>query len=274
VLDAEVVRAQPKVLDERAGRGASREALRRHLSTAPPGYLRGAARNPAAGVGEVLLLLRNPEAPAPLLFEIGKDGRWTRYYRVQRALAMHPRTPPVLGRGLVRHLFWKELVELSVAPHANPVVRRLADRYLVDRLAGMGLGERVALARRAGRGLIGLLCGSDQVAVLRGLLGNPRMVEADAVRIASSAEAPRDFLAFLAEHPRWGRRRDVLRSLVRNERTPIPVALRIVWQLCVPDLRAVCDERDLPAIVRVGAQRRLRRSQSARTVVRSGRGDA
>ena len=141
-------------LDEDAGRLAPREQLRRHLTTAPPAFLRGAYRNSAVGVGELLLLLRNREVPAPLLLEIGNQRQWTRYYRVQRALALHPRTPPVLGRSLVGHLFWNELVELSTAPHVNPAVRRLADRSLVERFAGMGLGERTALARRAGRGVI------------------------------------------------------------------------------------------------------------------------
>jgi hypothetical protein len=246
-----------RTLDEPAGRKAPIEALRRHLATAPPAYLQGAARNAALGVGELLLLLRNREAPAPLLQAIGRDRGWAGSYRVKRALALHPRTPLVLGRDLVRHLFWKELVELSVAPHVNPAVRRLAERYLKERLDAMALGERIALARRASRGLIGSLCGCDEEPVLRALLGNPCLVEADAVMVASSDEAPRALLAHLAEHPKWGMRRDVFLALARNERTPVPAALRILHRLGTRELRELCREPALPAIVRIGAERRL-----------------
>jgi hypothetical protein len=226
------------------------------------------------GVGELLLLLRNREAPAPLLLEIGRDRDRTRYYRVQRALALHARTPAVLGRELVRRLFWKELVELSVAPHVNPTVRRLAEKRLEERYEGMALGERIALARRAGRGLIGFLCASDDGAMLRVLLTNPRLVEADAVRIASSAAAPGELLEHLAGHPRWGVRRDVRLALARNECTPIPVALRIVLRLGSPDLRTLSREPRLPEIVRVGARRELRDRELRRAARNPGQNDA
>jgi hypothetical protein len=251
--------AQPATLDADAGRRAPVEALRRRLATAPAAYLRGAARNPALGVGELLLLLRNREAPAPLLQEIGRDRTWAGSHRVKRALALHPRTPMVLGRNLVRHLFWKDLVEVSVAPHVNPAVRRLAERYLKERLDAMASGERIALARRASRGLIGSLCASVEEPVLRALLGNPFLVEADAIAVASSDEAPRAVLAHLAEHPKWGMRRDVALALVRNGHTPIPAALRILHRLGRRELRELCREPGLPDIVRIGAERRLTR---------------
>jgi hypothetical protein len=244
-------------LDERAGREASLAALRRHLAAAPPAYLEGAVRNPALGTGEMLLLLRNRGAPGRLLQSVGRDRRWTRSYRIRRALALHPRTSLALARDLVRHLFWKELVEVSVAPHVHPVARRLAETCLANQLESMALGERIALARRASRGLIGLLCRSDEEPVLRALLANPHLVEADAVLVASSAGAPPDLLAHLAEHPGWGRRRAVCLALDRNERTPIPAALRALSRLGARDLLDLCRAPDIPEIVRVGARRRL-----------------
>jgi hypothetical protein len=254
-----------RALDESAGRRAPVEELRRHVATAPPAYLRGAAQNAALGVGELLLLLRNRDAPAPLLQAIARNRTWAGSHRVKRAVALHPRTPAVLGRNLVRHLFWKELVEVSVAPHVNPAVRRLAERYLEEKLESMAVGERIALARRASRGLIGSLSRSGEEPVLRALLGNPFMVEADAVAVASSDEAPPALLAHLGEHPKWGMRRDVSLALARNGRTPIPAALRIVHRLGARELRELCREPGLPGIVRIGAERRLaRESPSSR----------
>jgi hypothetical protein len=227
--------------------------------TAPPAYLDGAVGNPALGTAEMLLLLRNRGARARLLQSIGRDLKWMRSYRIKRALALHPRTPLALARDLVRHLFWKELVEVSVAPHVHPAARRLADKYLGDQLDSMALGERIALARRAGRGVIGLLCHSGEARMLRALLANPHLNEADAVLVASSTEAPRDLLTHVGEHPKWGRRRAVCLALGRNERTPIPTALRAVSRLGSRDLLELSREPDVPEIVRVGAHRRLSR---------------
>ena len=145
-------------------------------------------------------------------------------------------------------------------------MRRLADRSLVQRCEGMGLGERTALARRAGRGVIDALCKSDETPVLRVLLTHPRLIESDAVKIAASAVAPPDLLSHLAQHPRWGTRRDVRLALVSNDRTPIRVALRIVRRLASPDLRGLSRQPRLPRIVRMAVLRRLQRRETSRAV--------
>jgi hypothetical protein len=177
---------------------------------------------------------------------------------------MHPRTPLTLGRDLVPRLFWRDLQEVSLAPHAQPVLRRAAERRLGDRVESMALGERIALARRAGRALIDTLCGSDEEPVLRALLGNPRMIEAEAVRIASSEAAPSALLGHLARHHRWGRRREIRLALARNARTPVAAALAILQDSATADLRRLCDDAALPRIVRVAAERELEARADAR----------
>ena len=139
----------------------------------------------------------------------------------------------------------------------KPLVRRLADKHLERRLEGMELGQRVALARRSGRGLIPGLCRSREEPVLRSLLGNSLLVEADAVKVASSDVAPRPLLDHLSRHPRWGIRRDVRLALVCNKRTPVAAALHIVQRLSRWDLRRLCRQPGVPGIVRIAAERRL-----------------
>jgi hypothetical protein len=255
-VDAADNKGQP-VLDEPAGREDDLGTLRRRLTTAPAAYLDGAISNPVAGVSELLLLLQNRVASEAVLRRIDGDREWTRHHRVRRALALHPRTPVSLGRGILRHLYWKELLELSVAPHVNPILRRLADRKLADRLPSLSLGEQVALARRAGRGLIRMLCDSESNPVLEALLGNPRLIEADVARIAAGATAPPESLDRLASHPRWGCRREIRLALVKNERTPGPVALGMLWRTPRHDLQSLLRERGLPPLVRAGAERLL-----------------
>jgi hypothetical protein len=247
------------------------EQLRRKLPGAPPPYLEGALTNPNLGDDEMLLLLRNRQAPQDLLSRIGRDRRWTASHEVKRELVRHPRTPLVLARSLLPHLFWKELAETSSDLRVHPVVRRQAEALLAIRIQELSLGERIALSRKASRGLIGSLIATGEDRVLRGLLGNPRLVEADAVRIAASPCGAQGFFHFLAGHPAWGRRRSVRLALVRNPRTPVQVSLRLVGRMPVRDLRQLVKDVKVPRIVRVGAGRRLAEPSGCPTASREWR---
>ncbi len=137
------------------------------------------------------------------------------------------------------------------------MLRRLAEKYLEARLKRMTLGQRIALARRAARGMITSLAESEEGQVLGALLGNPQLVEADAVKIASGTTAPPELLGRLAGHQRWGCRHSVRLALALNARTPVATALGIVQRLSRTDLRRLCRDREGPRIVRIGANRRL-----------------
>ena len=238
-----------------AGRDATLEALRRRLSSASPEYLYGAVENPALTRRELLLLLRNRQAQPDLLRRVADDRDWMRNQEVRRAVALHPRTPLVVARNLVPHLYWKELAEVALSPQVNPVVRRQAEVRLIAQVEELAEGQRVALARRASRAVIGTLIGTGSRRELQGLLGNPRMIEADAVRIASRDSISPDALALLAGHERWGCRRPVRLALLANPRTPVPAALRLLRGFSVQDLRRLMRNESIPRIVRISAER-------------------
>jgi len=247
----------PSALDASAGRVASRAELRRRLRTAPPDFLAGALLNPLVGSEELLLLLRNWRASAAVLTTVGQKADWLRQAEVRRLLVLHPRVPLALARDLLGRLTWKDLLEVSAAPHAHPVARRQAERLLQVRLEALSAGERVTLARRAPRGVLALLIRTDDSRVLCSVLGNPALVEQDAVHVAGAARVGAEVLARLASHPRWGVRQSVRAALLRNARTPIPVALRLLAELPRRELHRLIVDAAVPTIVRVGAERRL-----------------
>jgi hypothetical protein len=152
---------------------------------------------------------------------------------------------------------WKELCEMAIAVHAHPTERRRAERWLRAHLVELTVGERVALARRASRSLIRAMASSPEPEVLRGLLENPRLVEADVVAIASRAGAPAEVLARLAADTRWGARREVAAALAANPRAPVAAALRAASRLPSSELRRLAHDDAVPTIVRVGASRLL-----------------
>jgi hypothetical protein len=193
-----------------------------------------------------------------------------RGYEAKKALARHPRTPLTLARSLLPQFYWKDLADVAEDPRMPPSVRRQAEEILSHRLDEMTQGERISLARRASRGVISALRDSADARVLQALLGNVRLLEHDAVRIASSACAPREALSGLADHPAWGERYAVRLSLIRNPRTPVAAALRLIGRLPRQDLLRLARDGQVPKIVRVGADRRLDSAAAAERSSRRG----
>jgi hypothetical protein len=251
-------RSRSRPAHERAlGSKASLEELRRRLTGASPEFLRGAVENPNLTPRELLLLLRNRQAPAELLRTIADHRNWTRNQEVRRALVLHPRSPLAVARRFVPHLFWKELAEVVRAPHVHPVARRQAEKRLIAQVEELAEGERVALSRIASRGIIGALIDGAGTRELRALLGNPRLIEADAVRIASRDSSTPEALALLSDHERWGRRRQVRLALIENPNTPVPSALRMLRGLSKLDLERLRLGETVPRVVQVAAERLL-----------------
>ena len=247
-------------LNVAAGRNASPEQLRRNVRSAPATYLDGALQNPELSEREVILLLRNPRARPEHLGRLGRERRWTRFYEIRKALVLHPRAPLAVSRNLLSHLYWRDLAEVSWDVQAHPVVRRQSETLLRGRLEELALGERITLARRATRGLIDGLLESTDGRVLQSLLSNERLVEPDAVRIASHGPTPASLLDHLARHPRWGVRREVRLALLHNPRTPVRTALYLIARLPVRDLQRLAEDGKVPRIVRIGADRRVERA--------------
>ena len=257
-------------LDRAAGRAASGALLRRHLATAPAPFLEGALENPALSKEELVRMLRNRRATASQLTRVGRQHRWTRDYDIKRGLLLHPRTPPALAARMVPHLLWRDLAEVSLNQSLRPMVRRMAEEMLSARLEDLTVGERITIARRASRHVIQGLLEFREQGVLQSLLGNSRLVEMDAIRLASADDAPAPFLAGLAKHSVWGHRRSVRLALLSNRRTPIAAGLRVIGSLHRRDLQRVAEDGNVPTIIRVGATRALERESNGAREARRG----
>ena len=160
-------------------------------------------------------------------------------HAARREAAMHPRTPRALALQLVAELYWRELVAIGVDTRLHPVVRRSADTRLVERLAGMSVGERTAVARRAGPGVMAAVRFDPTPRVIAALLDNPRLTEGLLLPLAAHERAHPEVLATIARDPRWGSRLQLRRALCLNPATPVAVALTLLPTLDKRSLGAV-----------------------------------
>ena len=101
------------------------------------------------------------------------------------------------------------------------------------------IGYRVSLARRAVAGVVERLLFDPDARVVRILLGNPRLTEAEVVRLAASRRATPDALEAIAQDHGWIARYPVKVALANNPVTPMRIVLGLLPYLLRQDLRAL-----------------------------------
>jgi hypothetical protein len=88
------------------------------------------------------------------------------------------------------------------------------------------------------------------------VLRNPRIAIDEVVWAARLNSLNPDALKLIAEHSEWGQNPTVATALVRNPKTPIPIALKLLPRVPVAELRALAKSQGRPPIVN-GAKKQL-----------------
>lgn len=202
------------------------------------------------GVAEARQVLRNPFVTREVLEILLSRPALLAVYEIRHALTVHPATPEIRALRLVSGLYWRDLLRLGIDVRARPVVRRAAERHLVERLAGLAVGEKMAIARRAGPGVLSGLRHDPSPRVMGALLENPRLTEGVLMPVVARETTPPQVLETIASDRNWGRRYELRLGLCRNPKTPFPTALRLLPSLKKKDLRTVASDPRLSAGVR------------------------
>ena len=199
-------------------------------------------------------VLRNPFAGEEVLRSLVDQDRLLRIYELRRLFARHPKLPPALALKLIPGLFWRDLMEVGLDTRIKPVVRRSAQRYLVERLPSLAVGERVTLARRASPSALVQLRRDPHRAVIAALLENTRLTEATLMPMIASASTLPQVLELVAANRRWGARYAIRQTIAKNPKTPVGVTLRLLPLLKKPDQKAIAANANLATVVRQRAR--------------------
>jgi len=147
------------------------------------------------------------------------------------------------------------------APPPPPSKARVPD-YTGGRT--LSLGERKALARRPTRKSLEKLLADPHPAVIRALLGNPKLVEDDVVRLAARRPALPEVLTEVARAARWAHRVRVRMALLLNPDMPVELATPFLLLLTGPELKQVVEAPYLALTLRSAARDLLLRRGKAR----------
>ncbi len=160
-------------------------------------------------------------------------------YEIRRAAVFHPATPQLLALRFVPGLYWADLVRLGVDTRLHPVVRRAGDTRLVERLPGLAIGEKMAIARGGSPAVLAALRGDPTPRVVSALLENPRLTEGVLLPLVAGERASAGVLAVVAASAKWSVRYPIRVALCRNPATPLRAVLGLLPMLKKGDLLAV-----------------------------------
>lgn len=233
-----------------------REGLSARLEREGPGW----------GEAQALEFLRNRFVDADLVRRLISVRQLLSSYRVKRAVALHPKTPQPDALRLLPHLRWHDLMSGGLRPSVPPLVKRSCDRILLERLPELALGERVSLAKGAGRGILPTLRFDGEPMVFAALLRNPRLVEEDLVSLVGSGRANRACLELIGRDAKWGTRPAIRRAMIRCPASPPALTVGWLSTLNRDELLATWRDDRTPELLRRAARSLL----EART---SGAGD-
>ncbi|MEM9595124.1 MAG: hypothetical protein AAGD06_12710 [Acidobacteriota bacterium] len=208
-------------------------------------------------LGDVRQILLNPFVDGEVIEELSFIRSLVSKIEVRRALARHRRTPEPVAMRFVANLFWRDLMEITADTRLRAPVRRLAERYLLQRLPRLTTGEKISLARRATPETAGRLLLDPNPRVVRAVLGNPRLTEERLLLLVSHPEAEPRILHLVSEDPRWGPRYSVSLALARNPRSPFRTVFAILPRLRRRDLESVAVQASHSSVVRHRAQDHL-----------------
>lgn len=123
------------------------------------------------------------------------------------------------------------------------------------RIKAMNPSERMRLALKAARTERRILVRDTSAQVLMGLLGNPRLESEDVLGIVRSTYANAAILKRVAEDRRWSQNAEIRSAVVRNPKTPTPLALRLLETLRTPDLQVLAKSGQAKETLRGAAVR-------------------
>ena len=122
-------------------------------------------------------------------------------------------------------------------------------------LSALPVAERVKIAMKGNREQRALLIRDHNKVVALAVLSSARITEAEVETYAKMASLSEDVLRTIATNRLWLKNYNVVASLARNPKTPIPLAMQFVPRLNARDLKMLAADRNVPEPVRLAARK-------------------
>jgi len=128
---------------------------------------------------------------------------------------------------------------------------------LPKRILEMGVPEKIRLALTGDKEARGLLSREPNKLILGYLLQNPRITETELIGIAKNKSLPEEILLMVTKKKEWMKKYPIRLAVTQNPKTPLPVALKLLFTLRDLDLRRIGRSKDVSVHLSASARRIL-----------------
>lgn len=181
--------------------------------------LHAALKNISMAEEHLLQLLKRQDLSSDLLKAISKH-KLSQSHHVTVAMIRNTSLPPMLAKQLMAKLHLFELLNLCILPGQSSDIRAAAEYSICQRLPSEPLGNKISLAKRATTNLLLPLLKEGHPQIIEATLENPRLQESAIFQFLSSSSTSPHTVSIVARHPRWGKRKNLQRAILKNHHTP------------------------------------------------------
>ncbi len=148
-----------------------------------------------------------------------------------------------------------------------PVDPEARETALSERIARLTPRQKIQLALMGTREARTVLIRDPSRQISLSVLESPKLSDSEVEGYASMRNVSDEVLRQIGNSKQWTRSYAIVHSLVKNPKTPLMIAQRMLPRLTVRDLSLLVRDRGIPEIVRRGAERMLKQRASSRQVM-------
>ncbi len=212
-LDTDLVQRLKQALTTKS------DGLKTVLNDPSVEVLHAALKNISLTEEHLLLLLKRQDLSSDILKAIDKH-KLAQSHHVTVSIIRNSALPPGLTKQLMVKLRLFELLNLCILPGQSSDIRVAAEHSICQRLASEPLGNKISLAKRASSNLLLPLLKEGHPQIIEASLENTRLHESAIFQFLTSGATSAETISIIARHPRWSKRKNLQRAILKNHHTP------------------------------------------------------
>jgi hypothetical protein len=235
-------------VDERmkAAAAAQGEDLWNAVRDASPEVVSRAALNRHLTDEMALFVAKRKNVLAETLGFLAGDVRFRNSYPLKLAVCKNPKTPQKTVLSLLKFMRIFDLADIARDPRIHINIRQKVEQLIAEKIPSMPLGNKAALARRAGSNVLLALIGSGDERVIRVCLESPALTEAHLYKLLNRGDLKPAVVRMIAAHSKWALSYYIRYSLIRNFYTPMGQVDQFIRGMRSPDLKELYSDPKVP----------------------------
>jgi hypothetical protein len=137
-------------------------------------------------------------------------------------------------------------------------------RTVAQRIMKLAPNQKIVLALKGGKEERTILMREANGLIQTNVVRNGRITEGEIAHIAQMRTIHEEVIRIISNNREWVRKYPILKNLVSNPRTPLPIALRLIGRVNEYDLKLMSKDRNIADALRREAQRLVERKAAGR----------